>query len=198
MSGGSVRPLNILFYFFSIFKVFIEFVTILLMSYILVFWPWGVWDLSSPSRDRTPTPCIRRWSLSHWTTREVPKVHIILRGRAVLWQWALSHLQGSRAGVSVLVSAVFPIRSHLQVHGGHEFRGTLFTPAHYPGGHTLAACLHLGFQGAGIWVPLPLLTQVSFLEARPTRWGFPPKWGMSGSLTVKKQEAFPNQMTWWQ
>ena len=93
----------------------------------------------------------------------------------------------------MLVSAVFPIRSHLQVHGGHEFRGTLFTPAHYPGGHTLAACLHLGYQGAGIWVPLPLLTQVSFLKARPTRSGFPPKWGMSGSLTVKNGRLFPTK-----
>ena len=30
-------------------------------------------DLSSPTRDRTRTPCIRRQSLNHWTAREVPK-----------------------------------------------------------------------------------------------------------------------------
>ena len=28
--------------------------------------------LSFPSRDRTHLPCIGRWFLSHWTTREVP------------------------------------------------------------------------------------------------------------------------------
>ena len=37
------------------FKVFIEFVTILLLFYILLFWPWGTWDLSSLTRDQTRT-----------------------------------------------------------------------------------------------------------------------------------------------
>ena len=36
------------------------------------FWPQGVWDLSSPTRDQTLTPCTGRWILNHWTTREVP------------------------------------------------------------------------------------------------------------------------------
>ena len=30
------------------------------------------WDLSFPTRDETPIPCIARWILNHWTTREVP------------------------------------------------------------------------------------------------------------------------------
>ena len=62
------------FFFFlmwTIFKVFIEFVTILLLFYVLVFWPQGMWDLSSPARDRTRTPCTGRRSLNHWTAREV-------------------------------------------------------------------------------------------------------------------------------
>ena len=37
----------------AIFKVFIEFVTILLLFYVLVFWPHGMWDLSSLTRDGT-------------------------------------------------------------------------------------------------------------------------------------------------
>ena len=37
----------------TIFKVFIEFVTILLLFYVLVFWMQGKWDLSSLTRDRT-------------------------------------------------------------------------------------------------------------------------------------------------
>ena len=36
-----------------------------------VFWLQGMWDLSSLIRDQTCTPCIERWSLNHWTTREV-------------------------------------------------------------------------------------------------------------------------------
>ena len=35
----------------TIFKVFIEFATILLLFNVLVFWPGGMWDLSSPTRE---------------------------------------------------------------------------------------------------------------------------------------------------
>ena len=56
----------------TIFKVFFEFVTILFLFYALVFWPCGMWDLSSLTRDLTCTPCIGRRSLNHWTVREVP------------------------------------------------------------------------------------------------------------------------------
>ena len=56
----------------TIFKVFIEFVTIFLLFYVLVFWPRGMWDLSSPTRDRACTSYTGRQSLNHWTTREVP------------------------------------------------------------------------------------------------------------------------------
>ena len=54
------------------FKVFIEFVTILLLFYVLVSWPQGIWVLSSPNRNLTRTSCIGRRSLNHWTAREVP------------------------------------------------------------------------------------------------------------------------------
>ena len=56
----------------TIFKVFIECVTVLLLFYVLVFWPQGMWDLSSLTRDQTCTPFIGRQSLNHWTAREVP------------------------------------------------------------------------------------------------------------------------------
>ena len=35
------------------------------------FWPWGMCDLSSLTRDQTCTLWIRRWRLNHWTAREV-------------------------------------------------------------------------------------------------------------------------------
>ena len=53
------------------FKVFIEFVIILLLFYVLVFWPRGTWDLSSLNRDSTCIPCIGRWNINHCTAREV-------------------------------------------------------------------------------------------------------------------------------
>ena len=34
----------------------------------LVFWLWCKWDVSSPTRDWTCTPCIGRQGLKHWTT----------------------------------------------------------------------------------------------------------------------------------
>ena len=54
----------------TILKVFTEFVVVLLLFYVLVFWPRGVWYLSSPSGDGTHAACIGRRSLNHRTTRE--------------------------------------------------------------------------------------------------------------------------------
>ena len=45
--------------------------------------PHSMWDLSSPTRDRTHNPCIGRWSLDHWTTREVPEL-------GLEWHWGKS------------------------------------------------------------------------------------------------------------
>ena len=44
------------FLMWTIFEVFIEFVTILLLFHVLVFWPQGMWDLSSLTRDLTHRP----------------------------------------------------------------------------------------------------------------------------------------------
>ena len=73
----SMSLIQIFFLRWIIFKVFIEFVTILLLFYVLVFWLQGMWDLSSPTRDWILTPCIGRQSLNHWTTREVPSDSIL-------------------------------------------------------------------------------------------------------------------------
>ena len=56
----------------TIFKIFIEFVTTLFLFYALVFWPQGMWDLSSLTRDQTLISYIGRLSLNHSTAREVP------------------------------------------------------------------------------------------------------------------------------
>ena len=45
----------------------------LLFFCLFVFWPRGMWDLSSPTRDQTLTPCIGRWSLNCWAAWEVSR-----------------------------------------------------------------------------------------------------------------------------
>ena len=41
------------------------------------FWTWGMCYFISPTRDQTCTPCFRRWSLNHWTAREIPSFNIV-------------------------------------------------------------------------------------------------------------------------
>ena len=43
----------------TIFIFFIEFVTVLLLFYVLVFWPRGVWDLNS--LDKGLNPHVLHW-----------------------------------------------------------------------------------------------------------------------------------------
>ena len=77
----------------TIFKVFIEFVTILLLFYVLGFWLRGTWELSSPTRDRTRTPCIGRQSLNDWTAKEVPvRLLWILSSEALIFGHLCSSL----------------------------------------------------------------------------------------------------------
>ena len=67
-------------YFFDMgyFKVFIEFVTILLLFYVLVFWLRGMWGLSSTTKNQ---PCtLMSWkakSFNHWITREIPSLSTV-------------------------------------------------------------------------------------------------------------------------
>ena len=60
--------LNLLQYCFCcfLFPFFLSFL-------FLIFWPRGMWDLSSLTRDGTHTRCVGRQSLNHWTTNEVLK-----------------------------------------------------------------------------------------------------------------------------
>ena len=48
-------PPFLFFLMWTILKVFIKFVTVLLLFYVLVFVPQGTWDLSFPTRIE-PTP----------------------------------------------------------------------------------------------------------------------------------------------
>ena len=43
-----------------------------------------MWDLSSPTRDQSRIPCIRRWIQNHWTTREVLSSHSLFAHSACI------------------------------------------------------------------------------------------------------------------
>lgn len=77
---------KILFHVDHFLKVFIEFITLLLLLfYVLAFWSWGTrhLDLSFPGRVQTCTSCIVRWSLNHWGIRKVLKIS--LDKQKILW-----------------------------------------------------------------------------------------------------------------
>ena len=76
---GSSKTL-FFFLMWTIFKVCIEFVTILLLFYVFIFWPQDTWDLSSPTRYQTCTPSIRRQSLNYGNLRKAPILILLHTG----------------------------------------------------------------------------------------------------------------------
>ena len=67
--------LKIFFFFFGVdhfYSLYWISYNIASVCYVCIFWPQGTWDLSFLTRDWTLSPCIGRWSLNHWTAREVP------------------------------------------------------------------------------------------------------------------------------
>ena len=69
----SIDHFYLIFFFlmWTIFKVFIAFVTVLLRFYVSFFFGHKVCEITSLTRDQTSTLCVRRQDLNHWTAREV-------------------------------------------------------------------------------------------------------------------------------
>ena len=85
------------------FYVFTEFVTILLLFYVLVFWLRDMWDLSFPAKYWILTSCTERRSLNHWTGRKSLSVSSEDRNHAYFWtpeKRAFSSVQFSCSVVS--------------------------------------------------------------------------------------------------
>ena len=71
-----------------IFKVFTEFATILFLFYVLCnfffFWLQGMWDLSSPTRDRMQSPpALESEVLAHGLPGKSHYYHAVLTSQAV-------------------------------------------------------------------------------------------------------------------
>ena len=101
-------------------KVLSEFVTILLLFYVLVPCPRGMWNPCSLIRDQTCTPCIGKQSLNHWTIREVPCLLTWLYLFKMIWKLPTRIYHkvisgdvpgGDSAGDTCLVSG--PEKSHV-------------------------------------------------------------------------------------
>ena len=68
---------KILFLTWTIFKVFIQFITILLLLFMSWFFGPEVYGILVPlTRDQIHAPCIGAWSLNHGTTREIPELFL--------------------------------------------------------------------------------------------------------------------------
>ena len=66
-----------IFLMWTVFKVFIELVTILLLFYVLIFWLRSRRNPSSQTRDRSHTPCPGKGYRNHWPVRDVPVVVLL-------------------------------------------------------------------------------------------------------------------------
>ena len=68
----------------TIFQVFIDFVTILLLLYILMFWPGSMQDPSSPTRIRPPPPALEGEALATgWPGKS--HVWLFLHHHILIW-----------------------------------------------------------------------------------------------------------------
>ena len=85
----------------TIFKVFIEFVSILLLFYVLVFWLWGMWDFKSLIRDLTRMPALEGDLLTTGLPRKSPLGTSCLRNPRVHPSLSISSLSPLCAGPSL-------------------------------------------------------------------------------------------------
>lgn len=69
----------------TIRKAFVEFVTILLLFYVLGFGPQGMCELTSLTRVQTCIPCIIRWILNHQTTGKSRFMVLNSKNQETLW-----------------------------------------------------------------------------------------------------------------
>ena len=82
----------------SLLKVFIEFVTVLLLFYVLVFWLRGMWDLSSLTRDWAAPSTLEGQVLAPGPPGK-PLAEFLWDSRSQhLWMWRIAALLGLRRG----------------------------------------------------------------------------------------------------
>lgn len=115
----------------------------------------AMWNLSFLTRDQTCTPCIRRWTLNHWSTREGPyRTALTVRNSGVRAKMiCMVNLLESQAALSLRESR----KSKRQLSSGPP------TKTGYPLGSTKG--FH-GRRGVRASNNLPTPTSVSLLAQR--------------------------------
>ena len=78
----------------------------LLLLYALVFWPRGMWDLSSPTRGQACTLNIGRQSPNHPTAREVPVAAIVNQCCSAVEKNRMEHPQKIKNRTSIRSGAI--------------------------------------------------------------------------------------------
>ena len=107
-------------------KVFIEFVTTLLLFYAF---GWGAWLAKRhvkslfPTRAQTCSPCIGRWSLNHWTAREVPCFAYLYSNCGPQW------LSDIYARIAILPNRHFCLFHFFVSHQHFDSLKSLFSPS---------------------------------------------------------------------
>ena len=109
--------LSLFFLLWTILKIFIESVPTLLLSYVLTFWTWGMWDLSSPKgRVLVTQLCPTLCDPTYWTGSSV---HGILQARILEWvaiPFSWSSRPRNWIWVSCIAGRVFTIWANREAH----------------------------------------------------------------------------------
>ena len=107
-SGSLLRHPGGAPHFSTSLPLLVTFVCLFCVLLVYVFWPLGMQDLSSPTRDQTHVPCIDWWTFNHWATREVPILFEYLFMCSVPQLWNVNSLSIDRASftLSTLTSPV--------------------------------------------------------------------------------------------
>ena len=67
------------------FLYWVIFLFIVCFVCLFAFWPHGLWDLSSPTRDGTQARAVKVWSPNHWTTTSESPVFLLLSCKSSLY-----------------------------------------------------------------------------------------------------------------
>ena len=119
------------------------------------FWPWGMWDLSSSTRDWTHISCFGRWRLNHWTTKEVP---VVAFGKEIYLQPAFFLRTSSQARPPFLLLGYLKGRRGTFADGKFKRRWPC------PGSASPARAWHLlSLLGQIRWRPLVATSRVMLL-----------------------------------
>ena len=66
----------------TIFKVFIKSIIKQLLFFcffnVFIFLPWGIWDISSPTRNGIHIPYVGKWSFNHWTYQGSTNISVFI------------------------------------------------------------------------------------------------------------------------